>query len=186
MDQTGAESFTFEQLYNEHFSTLYRLACHQLRCYTSSCTDASDIVQEVFLLAFRKWDRLREHPNPVGWLMKTTCYVCSNHARARYRQLNKESRSPDAQRLCYSGSLRTSQADDAYTRQDTLLSVEQLLSPDEYRLLKAYCSDRCSMETLCCLTGLSPAALRVRIHRIRRKLTNLLAAAVIIVLFQNI
>ena len=186
MDQTGAQTFTFEQLYNEYFSTLYRLACNQLRRSTGSCTDASDIVQEVFMLAFRKWDALSRHPNPAGWLMKTTHWICMNHTRAHYRQHDKESRSLDAQRLNVSGRLRTSQADDEYAAKDAMLSLEQMLKPDEYQLLKAYCIDNCSVETLSRLTGLSPAALRVRIHRIRQKLTNLLISIVIIVLSQNI
>lgn len=51
MSKTTSERFCLEKLYSDHFTMLYRLACNQLNRYIGSTTDASDMVQDVYLLA---------------------------------------------------------------------------------------------------------------------------------------
>ena len=162
-----------EQLYIDHFSLLYRLACNQLIRYTGSATDASDMVQDVFLLAAHRWPMLKEHPNPVGWLIKATHFVCMNHAEAQYRQQAKENHYKaqvlQKQPKAY-GPLYTEAIEDETSAQNVLISLEQMLKPEDYEILKAYCIDKRSMEDITHETGLSAVALRVRIHRIRQEI----------------
>lgn len=58
----------------------YRLRDHQM---------AEDLVQDVFELLWIKRDRpeMRNHPNPIGWLMKTLEFLINNEVKgARYRE----------------------------------------------------------------------------------------------------
>ena len=53
------------RLVQEHHAEVYRYAYR----LTGSATDAEDIAQETFLLAFRRLDQLREAEKAGGWLM---------------------------------------------------------------------------------------------------------------------
>jgi len=189
MSKTTVELSCLEQLYDEHFAMLYRLACNQLNRYTGSATDAPDMVQDVFLLAANKWPMLKEHPNPVGWLIKATYLVCMNHAEAQYRQQHKANHYKDRvlqkQPKAY-GTLYTEAVEDDTSAQDVLISLEQMLKPEDYEILKAYCIDKRSMEDITRETGLSAVALRVRIHRIRQEIAKIFILLVTFLASRNI
>lgn len=51
---------------------------------------AEDAVQEGFARAFADWDRVRQHPNPVGWVAR----VALNHATSIWRRLRRETAEP--------------------------------------------------------------------------------------------
>lgn len=189
MSKTGSEPSCIEQLYDEHFAMLYRLACNQLYRYTGSAADAPDMVQDVFLLAASKWPVLREHPNPVGWLIKATQLICMNHAEAQYRQQTKENRYRERvlqrQPKAY-GPLYSEAVEDETSAQDVLISLEQMLKQEDYEILKAYCIDKRSMQDIARETGLSAGALRVRIHRIRQEIAKILILIVTFMVSRNI
>ena len=65
-----------EELHSAHYATLLRLARNRLYSATGSTSEAEDVVQDVFLLAAEK--DIRDVPNPLGWLMKTTAILCKN------------------------------------------------------------------------------------------------------------
>jgi RNA polymerase sigma-70 factor (ECF subfamily) len=69
----------FEQLVVRHQPAMYRLA---LRMLTSS-GDAEDVVQDVFITAWRQLPELRDDAAFVGWLYRVTTNRCLNVLRAR-------------------------------------------------------------------------------------------------------
>lgn len=69
----------FEVLVCRYQGPMYRLALRML----SSRGDAEDVVQEVFLTAWRRLGQLRENAAVVGWLYRTTTNRCLNIIRAR-------------------------------------------------------------------------------------------------------
>ena len=76
-----SDSAFLEKLYKEKYKDVYKLAFYTLKKYPFASLDAADITQEVFICAAQHIDVLRRHPNPTGWLYKTTCYVCKNRVR---------------------------------------------------------------------------------------------------------
>lgn len=61
----------FDQIYDENYKGL-RAGSMQLINYDPRYTDAiEDEVQETFYLAWKKRNKLRNHPNIRGWLMET-------------------------------------------------------------------------------------------------------------------
>ena len=78
-----------EQMVEERYPQLVARA--MLLC--SSRSDAEDVVQEVFLTAWRRLDQLQEGAAFVAWLYKATTNRCLNVIRARKPQTEVE---PDA------------------------------------------------------------------------------------------
>ncbi|RSM61506.1 RNA polymerase subunit sigma-70 [Amycolatopsis sp. WAC 01376] len=69
----------YEQLVLRFQGPMYRLALRML----GNKGDAEDVVQEVFLVAWRRLDQLQEDAAFVGWLYRTTTNRCLNVIRAR-------------------------------------------------------------------------------------------------------
>ncbi|GAA1979894.1 RNA polymerase sigma factor [Amycolatopsis minnesotensis] len=69
----------YEQLVLRYQGPMFRLASRML----ASRSDAEDVVQEVFLTAWRRLGQLQEDAAFVGWLYRATTNRCLNHIRAR-------------------------------------------------------------------------------------------------------
>lgn len=67
---------TFELFYHLHFEFIYRFALS----YLFDKDSAEDVVQEVFLIVHRNFDRLQTHENIRGWLVKTAKNIANNQA----------------------------------------------------------------------------------------------------------
>lgn len=89
MLRMDSNSAFLERLYIDNYRLVYKLVTRALRQYGLSTNDASDIVQDVFVLAAKRIDVLRQHPNPVGWLIKTSQYVCMNYS-STYARHNEQ------------------------------------------------------------------------------------------------
>lgn len=61
---------------NMVFSTAMRLLANH--------AEAEDVVQEVFLKAFERFEQLRDNPSAGGWLKTVATNLCLNHL-SRYR-----------------------------------------------------------------------------------------------------
>jgi len=69
----------FEVLLQRYQTPMYRLAVRML----VDRTDAEDVVQEVFLTAWRRLPEVRDGAALSGWLYRTTTNRCLNVLRAR-------------------------------------------------------------------------------------------------------
>jgi RNA polymerase sigma-70 factor (ECF subfamily) len=87
----------YEQLVLRYQGPMYRLAVRML----ASRGDAEDVVQDVFLTAWRRLPQLHEDAAFVGWLYRTTTNRCLNVIRSRRPRTDldldsTESARPDA------------------------------------------------------------------------------------------
>lgn len=166
-------------LYDAHYPMLYRLAARQLRMGLGSAEEAADVLQEVFLLAYEK--NIRNHPNPAGWLVKTTDNLCKNFIRSQYRsdekqrQFAQEKLNASAQRSLFF----VHSAMDETALSDLVMTLEQSLPPEDWRLLRVYCLEQRPVEELAAAYDMTPNALRVRIFRVKKKVEEILQQAVI-------
>ncbi len=177
MNDLRSEDAWIETLYNDNFDVLYRLVACKLWHYTSSSSDTQDVLQEIFLLAYKNRQLLENHANPTGWLIVTATNVCKNYARAFGRKQRAWQKAaaewaiyqPHSLPVHYEGA----QADDT-AASDMQVTLEQALSPEDLGLLTAYCLEGRSIEEICQTTGLAANTVRVRIHRMRKNLSKLL------------
>jgi RNA polymerase sigma factor (sigma-70 family) len=152
----------FEAIFRLHYGAVVRYAVRRVG------PDAADeIVNETFLVAWRRLDDIPD--NPLPWLYATARRVAANEIRRRDRQLRLGARVASESKTetgdlaeVVTESLRVRAALDALGDRDRevlrLSAWEQLEPSDAARVL-----------------GCSGAAYKVRLHRARRRLAALLA-----------
>lgn len=162
-----------EELHNAHYGTLLRLAQNRLRAGVGSTSEAEDVVQDVFLLAAEK--DIRDLNNPLPWLMKATVNMCLKRYQRKKQNAEKEQRfirrklENSIDRSVYAVEREDSKAASV----ELLMTIEQLLSPEEWDILRQYCLQGIPIEEISAQRGIPSNTLRVRICRIRKKLAKI-------------
>jgi RNA polymerase sigma-70 factor (ECF subfamily) len=80
----ASEVRSFEEFFEAHHARLYGTLC----LVTSDRAEAEDIMQEAFLKLWERWDRVRAHPDPGGYLYLTAF----NLFRSRLRRIARATR----------------------------------------------------------------------------------------------
>ena len=161
-------------LYDANYDMLYRLASNRLTARVGHSSDAQDVIQEVFLLAHRK--KIYMHPKPEAWLVVTTVNVCNNYIQANARRLKKYNKCAQEQ---WSGNVNSMKQpmppnSDEMQSVDLRIVIEQALSDEERDILEQHYGEGLSMDEISQNMNISPNALKVRMHRIRKKLKKYL------------
>ena len=159
-----------KQLYDRNYDMLYRLACNRLTIGIGHSSDVQDVLQEVFLLASKK--KIYKHPKSVGWLVIATVNICNNYIQAHARRMRKYDRLAQEQYDANVNSKKQPIIQNADETQDIDLRIvmEQTLSDEEYQIQIQHYGEGLSLEEISRALNVSPSALRVRLHRIRKKL----------------
>ena len=122
-----ADEAWVKELYEANALKLYKVAFRRL----GDKDEAENVVQEAFLLLLARFDTVRVHPNPSGWLMKVVQNLIrhsmdrnqkqSSHEISIEEQITQISAppkqffslrdilrraSPSGNRICWSGSMR--------------------------------------------------------------------------------
>lgn len=151
----------FEALVSGHAGAVRAYAARRVAAHA-----VDDIVAEVFLAAWRKRDALPSHVRP--WLFKTAALVIAEHHRTAGRRDRRE-------RLAAEPAGVT---DDLSGVPDQVVIQRALaeLTDDDAEILRlAYWEDLPSRD-IALVLGCTPGAVRVRLHRARGRLTEVLAA----------
>lgn len=169
----GTAEAAIQRLVDEHGGQLYGLAFR----FCGSREEAEDLVQEVFLHAFRSWGEFRGDADPKSWLFRIAANACQ-------RMHRKKSGEPD-----HIGSLDTllpfgdhliavvadEQADtvQAQIRAEAVKRLEAEITrlPDEFRIplmLKDLIGF--SVREVAGILGMEEGTVRSRVHRARLKL----------------
>ncbi|MFI6512395.1 RNA polymerase sigma factor [Streptosporangium sp. NPDC050855] len=157
------------------FEAVYRETYGQIRAYAArrcdSPQDAADVVAETFTVAWRRMDELPPGEEATLWLYGVARNVLANHHRS------------EARRQARSVELDAGMADlyaDSPDRGGELKAIAQIFRalPDDDRELLSLvaweCLDRREIATA---MGLSRNAVRVRLHRARRRFSRALTEA---------
>ena len=70
---------TFESLYRTHAKRIYSLAYR----FSGNAADAEELLQDIFLLAYRKLDSFRHEAALSTWLHRLAVNRCLDHVRSR-------------------------------------------------------------------------------------------------------
>ena len=156
-----------EELYKEMYSVLL--------CYANAALKdkalAEEAVQDTFRIACAKVGELSASENPRGWLMLTLKNVLRNTSRelAALNQLFVSAVSIDDEIV-----LETYASGTDYEKriEDDEVSIlySDLLSPDEYRLLKRIVLQKYTIRDAAKELGISIESCKKRIQRIKKKL----------------
>lgn len=127
--------------------------------------DCDDVIAEVYLVAWRRWDELPAEPMP--WLLGTARRAIANHWRSRDRRERLAAELRGVQQLA-----GPDPANQAIERTDLLRALAELASDDREILLLVGWDGLTSAEAADVL-GISAVAARARLSRARRRLTDL-------------
>lgn len=84
----------FETLYRRHASRIYTLACRM----AGSPEDGEDLLQEIFLQAYRKLDSFKGDAAIGTWLYRLALNHCLDYVRGRQAKMKKQTETLDADR----------------------------------------------------------------------------------------
>ncbi len=156
---TLEQSIFFEKLYREQFNPLVVYAYR----FLGDWGEAEVAVQKSFLIGLVKIDEFCNSKNPVGWIRKTIRNTTSNMNQA------KNVRSAHTVPLD-----ETKQQGITYDRYEGVNTVAarcaEILTPEEYALLKATIMSDEPISKVYQKFGLSYEACRKRVSRILQKL----------------
>ncbi len=131
--------------------------------------DAEEIVQDAFVKAYQNMDAFRNKSKFSTWLYR----IVFNAAISRTRKKSLESTDLD------SFVIDNYSTDEIKENINKLDSNEQLklvnklidkLPPLEYTLINLYYKEECSIDEISEITGLTDSNVKVKLHRIRKKL----------------
>jgi len=83
----------FEGLYRQHSPRIYTLACRM----GGSLEDGEDLLQEIFLQAFRKIGTFKRDASIGTWLYRLALNHCLDYVRSRQAKMNKLTVTLDAE-----------------------------------------------------------------------------------------
>jgi len=113
----------FETLYHQHAARLYTLACRM----AGSPEDGEDLLQEIFLQAYRKLGSFKGDAAIGTWLYRLALNHCLDYVRSRQAKMNKLTDTLDAD----SSIQPTARRDTPIARLDLERALERL--PDGCR-----------------------------------------------------
>lgn len=157
---TGPDEAGFRRL---HARTSTRLYGYVRRyCLEADC---DDVIAEVYLVAWRRWDELPAEPMP--WLLGTARRTIANHWRSRDRRERLAAELRGVQQLA-----APDPANQAIERTDLLRALAEL-NPDDREILLLVGWDGLTSAEAGAVLGVSAMAARARLSRARHRLTDL-------------
>lgn len=161
-----------EELYRCYLPALQRYCTQYLLSWSRCLPYADDYVQETFVKALKCQNKLRNHPNPYGWLVVTCKNICNTAIR------NDMSRSKITGTLI---SLENSNIEIPDPKDDILRWLCQVedrrqikalidkLTPQEYAVFDTYFIDHLSLKETAKRNGISKNSAQGALQRIRHK-----------------
>lgn len=139
----------FDEIAGQYYISIFKYCCVKLADEHS----AKDCTQEVFLILYRKMDKLKLSENIRAWLYRTSDNVIKN-----YRRKNRNSIPLDD---------LNETVEDTYSAG---MPFEEIITQEEYELLNSYYINGNSIETISKQLDISKDAVYQRIYRIKTKI----------------
>ncbi|MDI1463895.1 sigma-70 family RNA polymerase sigma factor [Catellatospora sp. KI3] len=159
-----AERQRFEELFDAHYAELTRFAARRV-----GADAAGDVVAATFLVA---WRRLADLPtdHPRAWLYATARQIVANEVRGRTRWDRLTAKA------AASGETRVEDHSAQVDEQLRVRAVLDSLSPADQELLRLTEWDGLDVAEAALVLRCSRTALKVRLHRARRRFAQRLLA----------
>lgn len=152
------QQFLMEKLYKAMYPELLRYAKKILR----DPELAEEAVQETFKIACLRIDTLATNPHPNGWLVNTLKYTMSNMVK---KQQHTDALFVSDREL----DVNTPATPDEISI-DTKVACEEIIGPEDFRLLKRVALKEATIGEAAQEAGISRDACSKRIQRSKKKL----------------
>ena len=149
----------YRRVYEENFVAVYRYVCARV----DGRTNAEDIIQDVFVVAWRRLDTLPAGREGTMWLLGVARRLVASHRRVETRRHRLLGRLGNQRQASAAGD----GGDDSEL--DTAMAS---LRPSDKELLGLLFWDGLSREEAAEVLGCSVNAVYVRLHRLRQRLAE--------------
>ena len=147
------------------------------RCVRDEAT-AEDMTQEVFLLVYRKWDELADHPNIVGYMMNAAKFnICKWYARQR-RVMPEDGETLE---IVSRDSLKGNDSD-VFRMSEFYSDAESVLRKEDLSILKYYYVYGYTSAEMAQRLGISVSCFKARVARMKKELIAALRSVVLFIL----
>ncbi|GAA4570334.1 RNA polymerase sigma factor [Planotetraspora kaengkrachanensis] len=157
------------------FEVVYKRAYGQITAYAArrcdSPQDAADLVAETFAIAWRRVDELPPGEEATLWLYGVARNVLANHRRGEVRR-QARSVELDAEMADLYGD-----SPDSGVELEAIAQVFRTLPDDDRELLSLVAWEGLDRQEIATALGLSRNAVRIRLHRARRRFSRALDEA---------
>lgn len=160
----------FEQIYRDYSGLILAYALRR----AGSAEDAGDVVAETFATAWRRIDDVPAGEQARPWLYGVARRVCANHRRGRDRRVRLDDRLAAEFRAAAAHATAVSREGPDVER---IAAAFATLPDGDRELLGLVGWERLDRDDIALVLGCSRAAVRVRLHRARRRFARALAAA---------
>ncbi|MFH1515225.1 MAG: RNA polymerase sigma factor [bacterium] len=144
-------------------------------------SDREDLAQEVFIKAYKSLGRYRGTGSFEGWLRKITVQTCLDWLRKKKKkrsmpmsELNEELRNKIETNFPDPEGVNPQRKFEASAAKEILHNALKLLPPDEHLIIVLKELEMKSIREISEITGLSESNVKVKAHRARRKLKEIL------------
>jgi RNA polymerase sigma-70 factor (ECF subfamily) len=158
----------FEELYRQHSSRLFNLAWRM----SGTRADAEDLLQEIFLLAYRKLPEFRGDSTVGTWLYRLAMNRCLDHLKSRQTRVSDATTQLDEEAMPGPRPI----PDGGVKRLDLERAIARL--PDGARAaFVLHDVEGFQHHEIATILGISEGTSKSQVHKARLKLRALLTAA---------
>ena|GEM_PF-744073 len=159
------ESVQFvHQLYKDCYIRLYRRVFR----LTEETNTTEEILQDVYITAWRNADLIQEHPNPPGWLFQTAANITKHYLRERYRMNRILSLDEESVRAEAESSMENDRLPEEQENMRTIL--QRYLNEEDSDILVKFYEDEYKITEIADQYGIGLSACKMRLKRAREKL----------------
>ncbi|MFZ6010312.1 MAG: RNA polymerase sigma factor [Bacteroidota bacterium] len=134
---------------------------------------AEEIAQDVFVIAFKKLDRLKQSDKFKPWLCRIALNTALNqHQKKKPVHISFEHWNENIDEAIVNETL---EAMENTHRSETVKRALEVLQPDDRILLELFYLEEMSVAEISEITSISVASIKVKLHRIRKKLYAIIA-----------
>jgi RNA polymerase sigma factor (sigma-70 family) len=156
-----------EQVFKEIFETNSKKIYHLCFGYTGDDASANDLLQETFLKVWQNLDKFRNQSMISTWIYRIAVNTCLTYLKKEKRQAKDE--------LTPNMIESTEESLDDKEKQEQIKTLYTCISKldENERIIITLVMDEIPYPEIAEISGISEGNLRVKIHRIKHKLTEL-------------
>lgn len=154
-----------EALFKEIFDTNNRKVYHLCYGYTGDSDAANDLMQETFIKVWQNLDKFRNQSQISTWIYRIAVNTCLSYLRVEKRKITDE----------INERIIETKADESSDKQEQVNQLYKCIAKleENERIIITMVLDEVPYHEIAEISGISEGNLRVKIHRIKNKLTEI-------------
>lgn len=153
---------TFEEMYEKNFDRVYSYIS---RMVDNNKFEAEDLLQDVFQIAYERWDYVRVHPNIPAFLM-----LVAKHKLMKWKVRRRNLYIDDMEVL--DALAGKEEAKSCYASAELRLSLRSVLSNEELDLLRYYYEYGYTAAEISEKLGVTETCFKARVARMKERVRN--------------